>query len=403
MDEHSNPDRKSLTKTLLDSLSIGAGVCIIMILYMHIFYWLTASDRQNPITKELLGGKFVETILVPVFLPLCRIFIKISAIELENFERDFLEHGPSVRMKEKLACILRRPEFYITYTITALVYLTLPLGWSFPPLAGLLTSGKVLVMNEWLLKLLLLAVLFLIVLSAFLGACNVWQRDKIEHPNRKRSTSDLSEMFLVGIIPWVAGCILFITIFPKITPLARLIPQIFTFKTLIVLAVLVVAYYIFRIVRAFYKRMKFYRSVSSMCKSRGFEITPIVKPFLSVFTMVNGESFRVTANGKTYSCKLIGAMSRSDPLAIYDNGSCSFIHAVRFLKVTWMHFVRSYVYTYDAVGDAEKILIVNPVPKELLTGRDGINVPIDNGFIVGGYHIYAGTAFVNALVRDSVK
>ncbi len=118
--------------------------------------------------------------------------------------------------------------------------------------------------------------------------------------------------------------------------------------------------------------------------------------------MIEGESFNIDANGKVYSCKLIGAPSKNDPLVIYDNGTCTFIHAVHFLKATLMHYVRSYVYGYETEPDVKKVIIVNPVAKELLTGKEGRNVPIDNGDDVGGYKVFAGTAFINALRRDTV-
>lgn len=61
-----------------------------------------------------------------------------------------------------------------------------------------------------------------------------------------------------------------------------------------------------------------------------------------------------------------------------------------------------FVLPNDLYHKATKVIIVNPVAKELMTGKDGRNVPIDNGDDVGGYKVYAGTAFVNALRRDTV-
>lgn len=403
MESHDQSDTKKRVKSIVSALVNSAVVCIDMIVVMLIFRFITADVQNDAFLDDMIDDRLLPILHTILFLPLFYNLLKVAAVDLGGLEQKFISGDPVIGVGARLSFIFHSVEFYAAYGLAALVYLLLPLEWTFTELKVSFTNGGAPVMNEWALKLMLVCALFVLFTLGFLGACGVWMRDHIEHPHKKRSKSDITRMELIGLVPLAAIGMMAAEFIQILTLVFRLIKLFFTPRTLIVIAVAVAAFIVFRYARAFYKRMKFYRTIASSCKSRGFDITPISKPILSVFTMTDGESFRVTANGKTYSCKLISAPTRRDPLAIYDNGTCAFIHAVRFLRVTWMHYVRCYTYAYDTDADAEKILVVNPVPAELLTGRDGRNVPIDNGFEVGGYRVYAGTAFVNALERDSVK
>ena len=388
--------------SFLKRLDRAAAPLLVPILAAQLLYFVPEFfDRKNPLREEILGGKLSSVVVAVMLVPLFYFIFKCNTVYDDDMEKRFWETPSTVKIGEKLAFIFRQRSFYIEYAVIALVYLILPLGWSNMAFVKLFVGDGGFA-RKLIIKLVFLLAVFVIDILARLSAFNVWRRDKIEHPDKKRTEAEMERQYAIYI-----GSLMFISGFvsmmlPDLLPFAKIFTVFITPTTFIVLGVLIAALFIFRIVRAVVKRARFYGELSSLCKNYGFGISPIKKPVLSIFTMTEGESFNVTANGKKYSCKLIGATSKNDPLAIYDNGTCTYIHPVRFLKVTWMHYIRSYAYGYEADADETKVLIVNPVAKELLTGKGGRNVPIDNGDGVGEYKVFAGTAFINALRRDSV-
>lgn len=121
---------------------------------------------------------------------------------------------------------------------------------------------------------------------------------------------------MITVLPWVFGCAIIEMMLPKFAPLLSVIKQIlFNTTTLTVIAAAVIALFAFAIIRAVHKRRKFYSELSSLCKNYGITVSPVNHLLMSVFKITTGENFNITANGKRYSCKLIGALSKNDPLA----------------------------------------------------------------------------------------
>ena len=133
----------------------------------------------------------------------------------------------------------------------------------------------------------------------------------------------------------------------------------------------------------------------------GFEMSTIKHSYLSAFRVCKGESFQIDVRGKTYSCKLVGAPHRGRPLVIHPAGALHFLHAIRLFKTTLFSHATVREFGYDS--EYSKILIINPVPKELSCHFGNKIEAIDNGAIVGGYKIYTATAFVRAIETDTVE
>ncbi len=207
------------------------------------------------------------------------------------------------------------------------------------------------------------------------------------------------------IIPALLPPIVICWVIPYIKPVRFLIPTLLSPGMLIAYAVIIsipLCIGAIRALRAALKRRTFCRSLLSLCDTEGFECSPIKRPILSSFWWMDGESFRITAHGKTYSCKLIGSKRRGgEHLIMEENGMCTFRHPVRLRGQTLFSFVTNRNFAYEADG-LQKILIINPVPQSLWTVRGGRQEEIDNGQSVGEYKVYAGTAFLRALRLDAL-
>ena len=103
----------------------------------------------------------------------------------------------------------------------------------------------------------------------------------------------------------------------------------------------------------------------------------------------------------------------------------------KFISIELLSYTKTFSFGWEA--DCKKILIINPVPKKLLTPKGTSAIPVDeeseyyispksgglkpmvlkvtpkeptveldNGDIIGGYEIYTARAFLNALERDVI-
>lgn len=222
---------------------------------------------------------------------------------------------------------------------------------------------------------------------------------------RREGGRFLISLLTALIIPVLLPPVVICWIIPYIKPVPNIIMLLLSPKMLIVYAVIIsIPLFIGACwsVRALLKRRTFCRSLLSMCDREGFECSPIKRQFLSSFWWTDGESFRVTAHGKTYSCKLISSKRRGgEHLILEEDGMCTFRHPVRLRGQTLFSFVTNRNFAYEADG-LQKVLIINPVPERIWTLYGGRQEEIDNGQSVGEYKIYAGTAFLRALRLDAI-
>ena len=75
-------------------------------------------------------------------------------------------------------------------------------------------------------------------------------------------------------------------------------------------------------------------------------------------------------------------------------------HAIRFRNDDMFAFETESRYDYRS--EFPKILILSPVPHQVLGMAHGQRAPIDNGDTVGEYKVYTTSGFLRALERGSL-
>ncbi len=252
-------------------------------------------------------------------------------------------------------------------------------------------------------KLIALAILlpmfFIITVLARLSAMKYLRRhpDEIDPntPNNARQQSSaLAIRMALDYLLGVPALALLISLAISFAPIIlELLPAIVTVAALVILLPPTV-----RITRALRKRKAFVQQLGAICTAKGLGVPAIAHPYRSLFSAIDGESFSLTVDGVRYSCKLVSAMKRNDPLFLYENGACKFVHTVRFARMTLFTHIKTDRFGYEAEG--MKLLIINPIPKKVYFGKNGRSDLIDNGDRVGEYKIYSASAFLGALERD---
>lgn len=153
--------------------------------------------------------------------------------------------------------------------------------------------------------------------------------------------------------------------------------------------------------RALRIRRRFLKNLKRICAEYGFTVERMKRRYSSLFRYRHGANFRLHANGKTYDCKLFGAMRRHWDMYFHESGTLKTRRAFRFRRVEFFCFTSIYDFHFES--EHEKVCIVAPVPKVISAGNERWHRPIDTGTKVGDYRIFSSTGFLNALKRDCVE
>jgi hypothetical protein len=144
----------------------------------------------------------------------------------------------------------------------------------------------------------------------------------------------------------------------------------------------------------FNQRRKFVKKLKKLCKENKFKLGRIRSPY----KFISDDSFTVTANGKTFECKTIGARKAKTPIVLDADGSLIFIRAFVFAGIRWWHYTEEFAYGFESIY--KKIIIINPNAKFVYKDRDGEYAELDNGDTVGDYTVHTAGSFLNGLNRD---
>ncbi len=198
-------------------------------------------------------------------------------------------------------------------------------------------------------------------------------------------------------------------------------------KIVIAVILIIILPFVVRSLKALHKRRKFLKSLEKLCKEKKYKLSKIKRPYRSLFSLFEGESFIVSIGKKSYACKMIAAKKRSRPLYIMNGGKGAFLVKIRFLRIVLFSYTKSFNFGFES--KYKKILIINPIPKQLLFPRGDFtddtdelseiavrtktrlkvsvnsnldSRELDNGDIIDGYELYNATGFLNALERDCI-
>ncbi len=177
---------------------------------------------------------------------------------------------------------------------------------------------------------------------------------------------------------------------PIIAIIAASLPRLFGK----VIAAVIIFLIIFISLRRVNLRRKFIKHLKKLCRENKYKLGRIKSPY----KFMSEPTFTVTANGKTFECKLIGARKASIPIVLDDDGSGILIRAFVFAGIRWWHYTEEFNFGFDS--KYQKILIINPNAKFVYKNRDGEYGELDNGDTVADYRIHTGQSFLNGLNRD---
>ncbi len=177
---------------------------------------------------------------------------------------------------------------------------------------------------------------------------------------------------------------------PIIAIITASLPRLFG-KLIVAIIIFLIFFLLFR---RFNQRRKYIRKLKKLCKENKFKLSRLRSPY----KFMSDTSFIVTANGKTFECKLIGTRKAKTPIVLDADGSGILIHAFVFAGIRWWHYTEEFNFGFDS--KYPKILIINPNAKFVYKNRDGEYGELDNGDMVGDYRVHTSGSFLNGLNRN---
>ncbi len=352
-----------------------------------IYKYLGTTSSAEDVDFALSLMSWVIVIASPLF---SFSFQRLGAIHFNTeMRRDF--HSREMTKKEAVRQIFSW-EYYIPTGMLLLFFAVLPLSWTFAAL-GYIIPNKVLG------KACLIAML---ALTGWLGVRSA-QKYWAEHTEEKHYTKkECDRQFSVAAAAYTGAPILIVFVGPYVWAVLMLIVNTVFLKITYFLIALFICFCVYRLARALFKRRSCIRRIQSICAEKGYTLSEIERPYMSVFTPRGGVSFKVTVHDeydetvepRTYACKLIGSVRKNLPVSVYASGVIVYHHEFRFAKSKVFEYQHKVKFGFES--EHRKLIVVSPIPKHIWTFHGSLASLIDNGDEVGEYKFYSATAFARA-------
>lgn len=138
-----------------------------------------------------------------------------------------------------------------------------------------------------------------------------------------------------------------------------------------VVAVIIAILLLSAMIRALRARRKLLKKLRKYAAASEYELSDVQRPYASLFKPLRECSFTLKKDGKTYSCRLIGAWWHKDPLYFISDKHAYYRHR---LGTNAHHIDMLGEFCYDFDGEGQKLIILNPVPKKAYATKGGAYV-----------------------------
>ncbi len=384
----------------------------------------------DPVKDAFLyyASPWVEALFVFAILnSLIRTFAIYNRLEREAF---LSTHKADWERKNVRKEILRDRNFWLELAVLQGFFLLHPTNWGFISLTSIIPTMSLWhpLLQKPVLCILFFGVTFWLELHSRMDARVVWTEapQKLMQKNIWQSLS-VKKHRRYHVLRML-GRLLFHTVIYNCMSLLLVYGMMFAFQFLMLFLMVAVQIWFwiiltvlicFRSVSALISRIRMIARLKKECRKNGFELFDLHAAYRAVFFDFQNYTFAVSANKKTYYCRLISCINRNKKICISPDGTLSRIRSIRLPGV--MQIVSrgratdvtdsddleifrtssSVDYTFEA--DGIKVLILNPVARRVFVEENGKTMAMDNGSRVGEYRVYTPNAFMRAVERDCVE
>ena len=325
----------------------------------------------------------------------------LRALALNYRETHDIHHR---KPKKILALILCEKPLLLELAILLLFPIICPVELGFTTLAALLFEGSALprMLKKLIVLFIVLPVFFGLWLAARYFSFLWWAyeegKERGEHYLRDLTVKLLGVCGIYGI--GALAAIFFVPVFLSLFYISEALVKLRWWLPAALIATPVLLLFILRFIRAWRIRRKFFRELRAVCHRVGATLSQPKRPYRSLLRLQSEVNFTVHHGEKIYACKLFGALKRATPLYFSEHGVVQCLHSFRFRRVEYFRYTTEFDFSFESEG--YKLLIVNPVPKEIFAGSTEFFRPIDTGEHVGEYTVFTASGLLGAISRDVV-
>ncbi len=387
---------QNIGAALLKTLLVFASFVLIGVVSRLIF-------KSNLFDEEMLSDRAVG-IWNTVFLLL---IFESTVFAFHRHDEDarhrFLEKYMSGKPFGKLRSVFSSLDFYVEYLGVALLSLVLPMSLTYDCVGQAIFGEGYETVR---VMMVVLPGLFLLMLFAHVSVRRIWTSDAMQSVSKSKKEASAFARTVKGVCMTALVYCLASLVFPWAIPTFVTIANlggdaiVFLYVAIAILAVILGVIALFY-VRAMLKRKEFIEKLKKACAAQGAVISPIQRPYLSVFFQQKGADFTIQCGAETYACKLVAGVFPGSPMVFSDTGEGVRQDTLRLFKVDVLHLNTRMDYRMeDSPKEYRKLVIVLPVPKTIYASVQGdLPRPADVGEIVGVYTVYNATGFLGALER----
>lgn len=167
------------------------------------------------------------------------------------------------------------------------------------------------------------------------------------------------------------------------------------------LAVLAVALFFYRRIRALIKQYLFIKKLKTFCKDNKLNLRLPQSPYFSVLKQ-EVQSFSVSNKLMTFNCLLVPSVIRKIPLYFKGDNEIIRAHTYYFFKIALFTTTKTVSYSFNELPEnipQNNIIVISPIPREIFIGAVGNAIPADNGSETSSAVIYSGSALCNYISR----
>lgn len=421
------------------------AVAILRGIVSYLFYALMCAVII-PVYKfkfdELLDGVFLHPIYPKIAFELILLLLMLNTVILtfaiyNRAERKLFlaridENTEDFDPKKERRRLFRSGVFWfeLLTTLVLFAFFQMPIGFSDLTKVWPLLHNAPVILKNTLLFLLFSVATFLITLHSRVDAKKMW----IEMPGRLMQNKlwmslEKKSKRKFGYLSMIGRLVGYFLIYCIILPLYIYVPALIisalrlaltiSFEPLLVgilIAIILLFYF-----RTLHTRVKFIRRLKKTCKRNAFRLLKLHRPYRSIFRDGKGYNFAILANGIEYDCRILASVKKSNKMILSDDGTCTramsfhipapaLASSGRFVQSVnrgngddreIMRMQSSVDYTFEA--DGKKMLIINPVPKRVISSVKGLEKDMDNGDKIGEYSVFTGNAFLRLIERLAQK
>jgi hypothetical protein len=408
----------------------GLSSYFLFVIVMALGSLLFRTSTQT-VDPEIAEG-LMPSVLRAIFIPF--VFASIVRIPAERdivMQRELYPGADNFEgFWHNVGAVLRCRYFWIETGVVLALGTILPAACGFYPLEDILFRHSALspVIQGLFMRCIILPFFFITLLWQHTMALYRWY--DMERRNQLCETERSPIGSLCLILP------LYLLAF---FALSFVLPVILTvyfavWLLLIPLAAFLLFLLVWRYTRALRIRKRFLRLLRALCKKQGFILSDVKRPYRSIFRNKGDINFTIDAKGKRYACKMLAAVSYGTTLILSENGTAAIEHSLglrqggisavrhglfgiganlsqaskngapgyyRHRKVELYRFTTHLDFSFDSADT--KLLIVNPVPFEIMVGDTYRSRYIDNGDFAGEYLVFSASGLLGALERDCIE